>query len=129
MLRIADAPRDITFDDQVLLVARQKLARPWIVYSQPAIEVSSALEKPLGVQACVGNGTDGPAELRDQRELSLPHGKQRQPGQQHQRGCRANAVMSFCKMHAIIPSYITAPDPGCREAPLPRHPPAAINDG
>jgi hypothetical protein len=82
MLGVADAPCHVAFNDQVFLVPRQKLARPRIVNAQPAVEVSGALKKPLGVQTGVGNGAHRPAELGNERELGFTDGEECQPGQQ-----------------------------------------------
>ena len=65
-LGILDPPGDVVLDDDVLLVLRQKLRRPRVVDAQPPVEVDVGLEGPFHVQAGVGDGADGAAELRDQ---------------------------------------------------------------
>ena len=80
-LRVLDLPGDVVFDDDVLLVAREKFRRARIVDAQAAVEKDRGLEKPLGVQAGVGDGVEGTAELRDQDELGLAD-RERTSGQQ-----------------------------------------------
>jgi hypothetical protein len=72
-LRILDLPGDIGLDDEVLLVARQELARPRIVDAEPPVEIVRPLVKPFGVQAGVGDRVQRTAELGHQDEFRLAH--------------------------------------------------------
>ena len=102
MFRVANAPRDVAFDDQVLLVAREKFARPRIVHTQSAVEIGDALERPLGMQARGSNGPDRLAELGDQRKFGFADGEECQPREQDESYCRSGAIVFLYIVHNLF---------------------------
>src|SRR5262249_453801 len=75
-LGVADLPHDVVLDYQVLLVPGKEFGRTGVVDPQPAVEPRGGLKERLHMQAGIGDGVDRTAELRDQHEFGLPHGKE-----------------------------------------------------
>src|SRR5262249_28447030 len=102
---VLDAPEDVVFDHDVLLVARQEFRRARVVDAHAPIEVERRLEGPLGVEAGAGYGAYGPAELRDEHKLGLADGEERQVNQDQCNG--RNNEVSVANQHHLAPRIST----------------------